>query len=47
MNDGCSSDNEGEEEVEGKETSKGCVIYREAPSDSLDECVANVRHCGE
>lgn len=42
---GC--DNEREKEVECKESGKGCIIYRKATSDSLDEGAPNVGDCGK
>lgn len=35
MNDGEGCNNKGEQEVEGKETGEGGVVYGEASSDSL------------
>lgn len=42
-----SSDNERKKEVEGKEPCEGCIIYREASPDSLNQGVAHVGDGGE
>lgn len=34
--------NEREEEVEGEEAGKGCIVNRKSASNSLDECSANI-----
>ena len=47
MNHGYSGHNEWEEEVECEEPCQGCVINREAASDSLDKGAADVRDSGE
>ena len=38
----CGCDEEGEKEVEGKESGEGCIVYRKASSNSLDEGVADI-----
>jgi len=47
VNHGYSGHNEWEEEVECEEPCQGCVINREAASDSLDKGAADVRDSGE
>lgn len=42
MNNGSPRNNEGEEEVECEESGEGSVVYREAPSDSLNKSTPDV-----